>query len=143
MRPTLTYEELFVFVANKAKSLPGCGLQLLVHLIGCAIEDGTNEVNISARNLATEVGISRDAVKVASRSLAHLIEISGSPGISSKFVMPADWFSPQRSLFAASSPVQNLPPMAWKPGHQWTRNQAINGLETRPRWTENQAIMAW
>lgn len=120
----MTYEELLVAIDDAAPTLPGCAIRLLLRLISICIKTGTNEVRISAHQLAKDLGMTRDAVRVASRALSPMIGFSAPERMTSTYTLPADWFSPQRSLFAVSGSVE-------KPGN-WTSNSSRSGRETRP-----------
>ncbi len=110
-------------------------------------------VEISARDLAVDLGISRDAVKVAARALAPWVTSRNNHGVAMLWTLPAEWFVIQRSLFAMPSPVDNSArwtsnqaTVAWKPGQPVDEKPGHTGLETRPHgrvtrplWTTYQA----
>ncbi|HLJ76897.1 MAG TPA: hypothetical protein VKT75_05765 [Acidobacteriaceae bacterium] len=164
----MTSEELILLLDSLQTQLPKCANQVLLRLVSKCVTAGTNEVEISGHDLATELNISRDAVTVAARALAGIITVRGGERISTTWVLPGDWFVVQRELFAVVSPVEkssswqsNQARLAWKPGQQldekpgqtgletrpagrvtrpaWTTYQASTGLETRPAPTENQS----
>ena len=165
----MTSEELILLLDNLQPTLPKCANQVLLRLVAKCIASGTNEVDISAAELARDLGISRDAVKVAGRALSGMITTRGGNGVGTVWILPADWFVVQRSLFAIPSSVENrlnLPGNqagpAWKPGSQpeekpgrtcletrqgclvtrqpWTSYQAGGSLVTRQVDTENQQV---
>lgn len=149
----MTSEELILLLDNLQPTLPKCANQVLLRLVAKCIASGTNEVDISAAELARDLGISRDAVKVACRALSGMITTRGGNGVGTVWILPADWFVVQRSLFAIPSSVENrlnLPgnqaAVAWKPGNQPDDKPGRTGLETRQgclvtrqRWTSFQA----
>lgn len=119
----MTYEDLFICIDEAAPKLPGCALRLLLRLISMALKSGSNEIRISIRTLATEMDMTKDAVTVATLALKGIITTKASPGVPCTFTLPADWFAPQRSLFAVSG---NLDNRLQRPG-----NQDTDVLETR------------
>lgn len=119
----MTYAELFLYIDSIQTQLPKCAVPVLLRLVAKGIGGGSNEVEVSASRLAAELGMSRDAIRVAARSLSELLDVRSSIGVSSRWVLPADWFEPQRSLFELRPRVENGPYL--------TRNQAGTSLETR------------
>lgn len=151
----MRYDELFLYLDGVQNRLPKCALPVLLRLVSRCITEGTNEIEYSARDLAAELNLSRDAIRFAARSLSQLLGVEGSAGVTSRWTLPADWFESQRSLFAIAPPVekrrqwtsnqaidgrQTRPQVDEKPGHQWPGNQAIP-VENRPRWPGSQATM--
>lgn len=152
----MTSEELILFLDRLQPTLPKCANAVLLRLVSKCITNGTNEVDISAAELARELNISEDSVKVAKRALAGIVETKGGNGVPTVWCLPPDLFVVQRSLFAMSSPVENVvnwpgnqgaPP--WKPGHlppQKPGHTALEtrapALETRARWTSYQGATA-
>jgi hypothetical protein len=119
----LTYEDLIVALANELPSMSGSAMRLLIRLIACCIENGTNEISVSKYWLAQRTGLSRAGVTLAARELERLIDIKMAAGVNTRFTLPEDWFTPQRSMFAIHSRVENQP-------HSPTF-QASSSLETR------------
>ena len=151
----MTYEELLQKLDDLQTTLPKCANAVLLRLVAKSIALGSNEIEISARDLATELNLSRDAIRVAAHALRGILTVHGSERVSTRWVLSADWFSPQRSLFTASTFVENRsywpgnqarggretrPEVDEKPGQCWTSNQA-SGRVTRPRWTDYQASL--
>jgi hypothetical protein len=151
-RHTLTSEELILLLDRLQPTLPKCANAVLLRLVSKCITSGTNEVDISAVELARELNIAADSVKVAKRALTGIVETRGGKGISTVWMLPSAWFVVQRSLFAIDSPVENwgnlpgnqgTPP--WKPGHQPQQKPGSTSLktrepslETRAQWTSFQ-----
>lgn len=168
MRHTLTYEQLIQRVDEVAPNLKGIAYKLLWRLIAYAIRGGRPDVEVSARDLARGLNTSREGMAEAIRELGQYIQVEPRDGEGTVFLLPADWFPPQRTLFAdetlggdfhnrpnnqATTGLFTRPPVAHSPGHQWPNNQATRpnnqatsgldtrppGLTTRPLWPGNQA----
>lgn len=149
----MSSEELILLLDQLQTSLPKCANQVLLRLVAKCIAGGTNQVDISAADLNRELRMGKDAVKVAKRALAGVVDTSGGNGTSTKWILPAEWFVVQRSLFAINSPVENWDnrpgnkdAAAWKPGRSPSQLPGSSGLETRtpaletrPLWTSYQA----
>jgi hypothetical protein len=149
----LSSEELILLLDQLQTSLPKCANQVLLRLVAKCIAGGTNQVDISAADLNRELRMGKDAVKVAKRALAGVVDTSGGNGTSTKWILPGEWFVVQRSLFAINSPVENWDNRpgnkdapAWKPGRSPSQLPGSSGLETRtpaletrPLWTSYQA----
>lgn len=103
----MTYEDLLVAIANEIPKLSGNGLKLLIRLIACAIESGTGRVTVSKYWLADKTQMSREGITIATREIAPIVPTEPARGVSTTFILPEDWFTPQRSLFAIDSRVQN------------------------------------
>lgn len=125
----MTYEDLLVAIDKEAPNLKCCALRVLLRLIAIGIEEGTNEVKASRAYLADGLGMAIESVDEATRGLAHLMRIEKEDGRTRKFVMPIEWFTPQRSLFVAAGAVEKTLRL---PG-----NQARTGLETRQAPAQN------
>jgi hypothetical protein len=148
----LTSEELIVLLDSLQTRLPKCANQVLLRLVAKCIVNGTNEVTDSAAQIARELGMSEDSVKVARRALAGIVSGTYQNGIATPWVLPAEWFVVQRSLFAVSSPVENWPNRPgnqdgspWKPGREAPQKPGrtaletrVPALETRAQWTSFQ-----
>lgn len=108
----MTYEELIVAIDGEAPKLSHVALRLLLRLVSLAIQQGVAEVRASDNWLAQHLGISREGVARATRDLAKLITVDRRNGCATIFLLPADWFTPQRSLFAGRdlpANIHNLP----------------------------------
>lgn len=120
----MTYEELIVAIDDAAPTLSEASLRLLLRLVSLAIQNGSNEIRISHRDLADAMKMSREGVARAARGLSGIVAIDGGHKVTSTFTLPADWFAPQRSLFAVSGVVDNI--------SNWPTYQARSGQQTRP-----------
>ena len=123
-RTVLTYEQLIVYIDSIAPQLPGCGLRLLWRLVAIGIKSGSNEIRISLRTLAADMGVKRDSITVGARSLAPDVQSVFQKGLPATFILPESWFSPQRSLFVMPDAVEN--------DAGWPDYQATGGPITRP-----------
>ena len=121
---TLTYEELIVAIDDAAPRLSEASLRLLLRLVSLAIQTGSSEVRASHEWLAGQLGMSEEGIARGKRGLAGIIKAEGGNRVTTTYVMPADWFTPQRSLFAV--------PSGQIPRPDWPTNQARSGLPTRP-----------
>jgi hypothetical protein len=142
----LTSEELILLLDSLQTRLPKCANQVLLRLVAKCITGGTNEVDISAADLARDLGIAEDSVKVAKRALAGILGTRGGARISTTWILPADWFVVQRSLFAVHSPsgeAVNWPgnqgSVPWKPGQLLPQKPGQTALETRATATVTRA----
>lgn len=149
----MTSEELIILLDGLQTRLPKCANQVLLHLVAKCIRSGSNEVATSEAQIARDLGMSRDAVKVAKRALRGIVETHGGEGNATTWILPVEWFALQRSLFAVNSPVDKWPNLpgnqAPLPGNQAGHlpgNQAgpdekpgRTCLETRQGWTSFQA----
>lgn len=164
----MTSEELILLLDSLQTRLPKCANQVLLRLAAKCITSGTNQVEISAADIARELGMAEDSVKVAKRAIGGFVTTAGGNGNPTIWTLPPEWFVLQRELFAVHSPVgnsvqfpgnQGAPP--WKPGHQppwkpgpsaletrattqvtraqWTSFQGATSLETRAASPENKA----
>lgn len=153
----MTYAELFVFVDTLREKLPQRAISVLNHLIARCIVEGSNEIELSIIRLAANLGMSPDPVRDAAIRLEGLIEVRVASGVSMRWILPADWFEPQRSLFTVSTAADKYRNLAKnqagtlletrqvpceKPGRYLTRNQAGNpgnqvgnpGNQAGPAW---------
>jgi hypothetical protein len=145
----LTYEDLIVAIANEVPKLSGSGLKLLLRLIASGIELGSCEVVVSKYWLAERTGLSREGVTLAARQIAHLVGTESSHGVNTKFVLPAEWFTPQRSLFPVDTRLESRlqSPGNLAAGSQLSRRQPANNpgdsrQETWPQSPNNLATLA-
>lgn len=134
-----THNDLFALLAPLLPSAPKCTVVILWHLIARCIEENTNEIDVSAYDLAAQLNVSRDAVRVTARFLSSptagsVLAVRTTPS-GTKWVFPVDWFTPQFSLFEG---VENF--------HTQQTNQATRGphVEELPghyahTWGSNQA----
>lgn len=130
----MTYEELIVHVVEISRSLPNSGVRLLWELIGAGIQNRTREITMSQRQLAEQLGMSRDNVALAARELKHHLQIDSSSTNTTTFLLPSDWLETQLGLFAVRERPGNQATVAWKNGQWWPGKQTSGGLETRPEW---------
>lgn len=135
----MTYEELIVAIDDAAPKLTEASLRVLLRLVSLGIQTGSCEVQLSHRDLAEQLSMSREGVARGLRGLAGIVTIDGGNKMLSTFVLPPEWFAPQRSLFPVPRTVENT--------SIWPTNQARSGLRTRPglanepgqNWPTNQA----
>lgn len=99
----MTYEDLLVAIANEAPNLSKCAIGVLLRLVATAIETGSPDLRLSHNWLSERTGLSREGVARGTRELAHIIGVGVSNGVSTSYSLPAEWFAPQRSLFAVDS----------------------------------------
>lgn len=148
----MTSEELILLLDQLQTQLPKCAIQVLLRLVAKCIAGGTNQVEISAADIARELGMSEDTVKVAKRALDGIVTTAGGNGNPTVWTLPVEWFVVQRSLFAVNSPVDNWAERpgnngaapwkpgqspSWKPGHSALETRATTGV-TRAPWTSFQ-----
>jgi hypothetical protein len=133
----LTYEELFVYIDELQAHLPKCANAVLLKLIAKCIIQGENTIKISTCDLARELNVSRDAIRVAAIALQDVIAVEAGQNVVYRWTLPAHWFSPQRVLFIdrGISTGSGISTDDELPGSNSTRNQAA----CRPKWTSYQA----
>jgi hypothetical protein len=103
----LTYEELILAIANDAPKLSEAALRVLLGLVATGIESGVSEVVLSKQRLADRAGLSREGAARGTRELHEIVTAESTNGVHTVYTMPADWFTPQRSLFAVAGSVEN------------------------------------
>jgi len=121
---TLTYDELIVAIDDAAPKLSEASLRLLLRLVSLAIQTGSSEIRASHEWLAVQLGMSEEGIARGKRGLAGIVCVEGGHRVTTNYVLPADWFAPQRSLFAVST--------GQLPRPVWPTNQARSGQPTRP-----------
>jgi hypothetical protein len=122
----LTYEELFVYIDELQAHLPKCANAVLLKLIAKCIIQGENTIKISTCDLARELNVSRDAIRVAAIALQDVIAVEAGQNVVYRWTLPAHWFSPQRVLFIdrGISTGSGISTDDELPGSNSTRNQA-------------------
>lgn len=145
----MTYEDLIVAIANEVPKLSGSALKLLLRLIASGIELGSCELAYSKYWLAERTGLSREGVTLAARQIAHLVGAESSHGVNTKFVLPAEWFTPQRSLFPVDTRLEsrlqspgNLAASSQLSRRPLANNPGDSRQETWPQSPNNQATLA-
>lgn len=102
----MTYEELFFYMTERVMELEGVAGKLLVHLIGTAITEGTNELHATTRSLARDLRCWRNNVITAVEDLKPYIDVSVSQKTGYTFRLPADWFAEGRGIFTDFKSVE-------------------------------------
>jgi hypothetical protein len=120
----MSYDELHLAIAAAAPQFKEAALRLLLELVALSIEQGTNELVVSSRTLASRTGLSREGVMRATRDLSAVMAADVNQGKELRFTLPAEWFSPQRSLFVAGNVRPQL--------IHWPTIQASTGQPSRP-----------
>jgi len=128
----MTYEDLILAVEKISTDLTPRAYMLLWHLIATAISDGTNEIQITSRSLATRLQCSRDKVFEASAALKPYVDVSTHPRTGHTFRLPAEWFSQAKGIFTDFATVEKYP--------ERSRNQAASGRGTRPLMAKQRRI---
>ena len=151
----MTYEQLFFYMSNLVMELEGAAGKLLVHLIGTAISEGTNEIHATSRSLARHLRCWRNNITAAVEQLKPYIDVSVSQKTGYTFRLPADWFSEGRGIFTDFSSVEKSgsrsenrsttgpngdPPMDRLSGHSGRtngENRATGGSKSGPHGRTN------
>ena len=128
----MTYEDLILAVEKISTDLTPRAYMLLWHLIATAISDGTNEIQITSRSLATRLQCSRDKVFEASAALKPYVDVSTHPRTGHTFRLPAEWFSQAKGIFTDFATVEKYP--------ERSRNQATHYAESTTYGRQNSGI---
>jgi hypothetical protein len=125
------YKDLISLINTGAPELSGTAFKLLWQLIDIAMQQRSNVVTISCRELARRLSVSRDAITSAHRQLAAIFPIATRNGSDkTTFTLPLDWFEKE----ALTAEIRERPKLfhmlrksatdAWKDGSEMPGNQA-------------------
>jgi hypothetical protein len=136
----MSYEELIVAIENEGTQLSCVAYRLLWRLVSISIQQGSNEVNVSCRTLASQLGVARNSIAQAHRDLAPFIGVAVTNGSTATFTLPAEWFSPQRALFATLSPKPVIHNLARNRAGTWHETEPVPGTKLSRTWHETEPV---